>query len=164
MNIPVSGSLLKSSAVLLAAFLPSTAQAAGEGGLPVGEIVSWLLSTLGVVLLIVVLAIGIKKTRIRFSSSGRLEILAQLPLGPKERVVELKAGDRHLLLGVAPGSVRLLCELDADDKAAVFAQGLRQARTNLDTGLDAEAATEVDADLKDLSRLSTPARPEDALK
>lgn len=164
MNIPVSGSLLKLPAVLLAASLPSAAFAAGEGGLPAGEIVSWLLSTLGVVLLIVVLAIGIKKTRIRFSSSGRLEILAQLPLGPKERVVELKAGDRHLLLGVAPGSVRLLCELDADDRGEVFAQGLRQARTNSDTGLDAEAATEVDADLKDLSRLSTPARPEDALK
>lgn len=123
---------LSKSLVIPALMLASSqVYAAGEGGLPTGEIVSWLLSTLGVVVFIFVLAIAIKKTRIKFSSSGRLEILAQLPLGPKERVVELKAGDRHLLLGVAQGSVRLLCELDADDQAAVFAKGLEDAAGDL---------------------------------
>lgn len=124
----LSKSLIVPGALMLAS---SPSYAAGEGGLPTGQIVSWLLSTLGVVAFIFVLAIAIKKTRIKFSSSGRLEILAQLPLGPKERVVELKAGDRHLLLGVAQGSVRLLCELDSDDKAAVFAQGFERAAGDL---------------------------------
>jgi flagellar protein FliO/FliZ len=48
-----------------------------------------------------------------FSGSGAtgLQVLGQVGLGARERAVLLQAGDQQLLLGVANGSVRLLCEL-----------------------------------------------------
>ena len=39
------------------------------------------------------------------TASGAIEILASRSLGPRERVVLIRSGDRHLLLGVAPGRV-----------------------------------------------------------
>lgn len=83
---------------------------------------SWLLSTLGVVAFIFILALLIKKTKVKFGQSGHLQILSSLSVGPKERVVEIKAGDRTLLLGVGPGNVRLLCDLSTgeDFKNAVI--------------------------------------------
>lgn len=50
-----------------------------------------------------------------FSGSGAhssLEMLAQLPLGTRERAVLVRVGDRQLLLGVAPGNVRTLHVLE----------------------------------------------------
>jgi flagellar protein FliO/FliZ len=41
-------------------------------------------------------------------SSASLELLAQLPLGTRERAVLVRVGDRQLLLGVAVGNVRTL--------------------------------------------------------
>ena len=40
--------------------------------------------------------------------SGALQVLAQLPLGPRERAVLVRVGSEQLLLGVANGSVRTL--------------------------------------------------------
>ena len=40
--------------------------------------------------------------------SGELELLAQLPLGPRERAVLVRVGGCELLLGVASGQVRTL--------------------------------------------------------
>ena len=37
--------------------------------------------------------------------TGAIEILASRSLGPRERVVLIRSGERHLLLGVAPGRV-----------------------------------------------------------
>jgi flagellar biosynthetic protein FliO len=42
------------------------------------------------------------------ASGNTLEILASRSLGPRERVVLLRTGERHLLLGVAPGRVATL--------------------------------------------------------
>lgn len=50
-----------------------------------------------------------------FSGGGAhssLEMLAQLPLGTRERAVLVRVGDRQLLLGVAPGNVRTLHVLE----------------------------------------------------
>ncbi len=51
-------------------------------------------------------------------SHGGLEILQQLPLGARERVVLLRVGTRQLLLGVANGSVNMLHVLDAAEPAS----------------------------------------------
>jgi flagellar protein FliO/FliZ len=45
-------------------------------------------------------------------SSSSLELLAQLPLGTRERAVLVRVGERQLLLGVAAGSVRTLHVLE----------------------------------------------------
>jgi flagellar protein FliO/FliZ len=42
------------------------------------------------------------------SRSAELELLAQLPLGPRERAVLVRVGGCELLLGVASGQVRTL--------------------------------------------------------
>jgi flagellar protein FliO/FliZ len=41
-------------------------------------------------------------------SSASLEMLAQLPLGTRERAVLVRVGDCRVLIGVAPGNVRTL--------------------------------------------------------
>ena len=46
------------------------------------------------------------------SSGSSLELLAQLPLGTRERAVLVRVGDRQLLLGVAAGNVRTLHVLE----------------------------------------------------
>lgn len=108
MRILIFGALLTSA-------LPS-AVFAQDGALKgTGDLMSWLLSTLGVVAFIFILALLIKKTKVKFGQSGHLQILSSLSVGPKERVVEIKAGERTLLLGVGPGNVRLLCDLSTGE-------------------------------------------------
>lgn len=63
------------------------------------------------VVLAAVFAAGWLSRRLRGGGPARgaeLELLAQLPLGPRERAVLVRCGTQQLLLGVAPGSVRLL--------------------------------------------------------
>jgi flagellar protein FliO/FliZ len=45
------------------------------------------------------------------TSAARLEVLAQTSLGPRERAVLLRVGERDVLLGVATGNVRLLLDM-----------------------------------------------------
>lgn len=49
---------------------------------------------------------------LRRSGAG-LQLLAGLPVGNKEKVVLLKVGDQHFLVGVASGQVSLLHRFDA---------------------------------------------------
>ncbi|MDY6321892.1 MAG: flagellar biosynthetic protein FliO [Succinivibrio sp.] len=97
----------------LLAALPAFAAEQEEGSrvLGTGQLVSWLLSTLAVIALIVILAWGVKKTRFRFQGGGRYKIVSQLALGPKERLVEVKAGERTLLLGVTASQISLIADL-----------------------------------------------------
>ncbi len=49
------------------------------------------------------------------AGKGMVKILGGVSLGPRERAVVLEAGNRRLLVGVAPGRVQTLCILgDAD--------------------------------------------------
>jgi flagellar protein FliO/FliZ len=48
------------------------------------------------------------------SRSAALEVIAQLPLGPRERAVLIRVGAQQVLLGVASGNVRALHVLSAD--------------------------------------------------
>jgi flagellar protein FliO/FliZ len=66
-------------------------------------------------------------------SSSSLELLAQLPLGTRERLVLVRVGERQLLLGVAAGNVRTLHVLELQ-AAAVNAASMPQP------GADAGAA------------------------
>jgi flagellar protein FliO/FliZ len=86
---------------------PQTAPAAHAGGLGgLGEVTLALLLVLGAVF---ALAWLLKRVR-AFNSrvGGALDVLAQVPLGQKERAVLIKVGQTQLLLGVAPGDVKTL--------------------------------------------------------
>jgi len=72
------------------------------------------------VVLAAVFAAGWLSRRLRGFGPVRgqeLELLAQLPLGPRERAVLLRVGAQQLLVGVAQGSVRLLHVLERPSTA-----------------------------------------------
>ena len=86
---------------------PQSAPAAHAGGIVgLGEVTLALLLVLGAVF---ALAWALKRVR-AFGSrvGGALEVLAQVPLGQKERAVLIKVGEQQVLLGVAPGRVNTL--------------------------------------------------------
>ncbi|HYB65711.1 MAG TPA: flagellar biosynthetic protein FliO [Steroidobacteraceae bacterium] len=86
---------------------PQTAPAAHAGGLGgLGEVTLALLLVLGAVF---ALAWLLKRVRAFNSRVGAaVDVLAQLPLGQKERAVLIKVGATQILLGVAPGRVNTL--------------------------------------------------------
>jgi flagellar protein FliO/FliZ len=86
---------------------PQTAPAAHAGALGgLGEVTLALLLVLGAVF---ALAWVLKRVRTFGSRVGNaLDVLAQVPLGPKERAVLIKVGTTQILLGVAPGRVNTL--------------------------------------------------------
>ncbi len=49
------------------------------------------------------------------AGAGNLQVIGQVGLGARERAVLLRAGDQQVLLGVANGSVRFLCEVRGGD-------------------------------------------------
>jgi flagellar protein FliO/FliZ len=58
---------------------------------------------------IFVVAFVVRRMRLAGSRvGGAIDILANVPLGQKERVVLLKVGQTQILLGVAPGRVNAL--------------------------------------------------------
>jgi len=86
---------------------PQSAPATHAGALGgLGEVTLALLLVLGAVF---ALAWLLKRVR-GFGSrvGGALDVLAQVPLGQKERAVLLKVGATQLLIGVAPGRVNTL--------------------------------------------------------
>jgi flagellar protein FliO/FliZ len=120
-------------AAAYAAPQPFTAPGAGTGTVRV--VLALLL------VLAAVYGAGWLMKRLRHFSGGGatgLQVLGQVGLGARERAVLLRAGDQQLLLGVANGSVRLLCELrpgnqplagsaDAGATVATVAQAAAQA-------------------------------------
>ncbi|HFD2303859.1 TPA: FliO/MopB family protein, partial [Legionella pneumophila] len=71
---------------------------------------------------------------VNFTSSKGFQTVASMILGPKEKVVLLKIGDRYLLIGVGAYSINLICDFgnqlpegfDADQKSS-FADVLKSA-------------------------------------
>jgi flagellar protein FliO/FliZ len=118
--------------LLLASPAALGGEAAASPALALAQAVGALLLVL---LAIFALAYGLRRaggwTRLE---AGRFQVLGTLPLGGRERVVLVQAGDKQLVLGVAPGQVQALCVLEGEARIAVeqaapaadsaFAQGL----------------------------------------
>lgn len=96
---------------------PALAQdsAKATAGLPV-NMLEWFAGLATVLIAILVLAYALRKLG-RFSrlDPGAFQVLAALSVGARERVVLLQVGEKQLVLGVAPGQVRNLCELSGED-------------------------------------------------
>ena len=81
------------------------------------DILLWLISTIVVVACIFVLAFFLKKIKFVKGKTATLAIVDQLCVGPKQRVVMVKAGERKILLGVTPNNINYLTEVkDSHDK------------------------------------------------
>lgn len=94
------------------AFAAPTA-AAGAPVIGVSGLFSVTLALLGVLAVIFALAWLARRVRtFGDRTAGSLEVLANMPLGPKERAVLLRVGGAQILLGVAPGRVNMLHVLD----------------------------------------------------
>ncbi|MFO1406060.1 MAG: flagellar biosynthetic protein FliO [Steroidobacteraceae bacterium] len=88
------------------------AVAASPDGVDVGRA---LLSLLMVVALILALGL-VLRGRVpggAAAARGAIEVRAQLPLGPRERLVVVRVGGEELLLGVSPAGLRTLHVLGA---------------------------------------------------
>jgi flagellar protein FliO/FliZ len=73
------------------------------------------------------------------AAAAGMKVVAQLPLGPRERLVVVEAGERWLLLGVTPSNINRVGTLPkgalpagASPAAAGFAQLLNAARRSND--------------------------------
>lgn len=72
-----------------------------------------VLSLLLVIAIALIAAYLLRRLHARVPGHGqRLRLLESVPVGLKEKVVLLAVGEEQVLLGVAPGSVRLLHRLD----------------------------------------------------
>ena len=96
-----------------------------------GKVMLFLLLVVG---LILGLAWLVNKTRVgQFASQGQhLKTLAMLPLGQREKVAIIQAGDQQLVIGVTPNGINTLATLDqplpeVEQKPADFADILRKA-------------------------------------
>ena len=75
------------------------------------DMLQWLLSLLVVIAVILMLAWLAKKSRVFGSNHQQLNVVATLPLGPKERIMVVQVGDEQLLVGVTGQQINLLKEL-----------------------------------------------------
>ncbi len=94
------------------------------GGIGTGAALEMAAVLAGVILLILVLAWLVKRIG-NFPSAGKgmVRILGGVSLGPRERAVIIEAGDKRVLVGVAPGRVQTLCLLDSGVSADDIADG-----------------------------------------
>ena len=78
-----------------------------------GYLVQLVVGLLFVLLCIVVLAWLAKRVnRFHTSSDGSLQVLGGISMGARERVVLVQVGGTQLLLGVAPGRINMLHQLE----------------------------------------------------
>ena len=99
---------------LLMAAAPAAASEAGPGvSLVQGNLVQVMLGLAAVLALIAVLAWASRRfLRLPGGGAGRMQVVAALSLGPRERVVLVEVGGRQVLLAVAPGHIASLQTLE----------------------------------------------------
>lgn len=117
--------------VLLAA-LPATARATGPGALPeLGLSLVRVAASLALVLaLMLALAALFRRARMttRFGPTRRrLETLDRLDVGGRREIRLLRAGAKHLVVGITDARMDLLAELDADESRELPAPVARAA-------------------------------------
>lgn len=132
-----SGAALVAGAV--ATFAAGAVRAAAPAGVapsPTAGLLQVLISL--VFILAVIVALAWLATRLRLtprSASTALKVIADVPVGQKERVVLVKVGDGQALVGVGADGVRSLqlldrvVEIPADEAPGAFADRLKQMMT-----------------------------------
>jgi flagellar protein FliO/FliZ len=93
--------------VLAASLLFALGTAHAQGQAPEGPSLLPLVLTFVLVLALIPVAVWMLK-RLgagNVSATAGMQVVAQLPLGQRERLVVVEAGDRWLILGVTPSSI-----------------------------------------------------------
>jgi flagellar protein FliO/FliZ len=103
-----------------------TARLGGSSTPPVLEAIAGLAVVLAVIFL---LAWAVRRfTHLQGGGRGLVRVVGGVALGSRERAVVVAVGNTRLLLGVAPGQVRMLHVLPPEEPAAGFAAELDLAR------------------------------------
>lgn len=105
-------------------------RAASTGPLTASGIGQWFLSMFAVLAIIFVLAYFLKRSRLVQHKSGQMNIVGQLALGPKERLVQVNIDGRDILVGVGQANVSYICDLNPQDNT--FASKLNGALNSQD--------------------------------
>ncbi|WP_158527354.1 flagellar biosynthetic protein FliO [Pelagibaculum spongiae] len=93
-------------------FSPSNSKFANKPETSLISVVELLGSLLVVVALILLLAWILKRMGMAGPNNGTLKVLSNLPLGQKQQLLVVQAGEHQLLLGVSSGSINLLKEFE----------------------------------------------------
>lgn len=92
--------------------------------LSTANLTQWTVGLVFVLLMIFVVAWAAKRfTGLTASHKGNLKVLSGISLGSREKAVLIKAGNQHLLLGVAPGRVVTLHTFEAGEISENTSQG-----------------------------------------
>jgi len=106
--------MFRQSALLITSILatPVTALAA-ESVVPETDLFQVISSLVAVVVLIFLLAWGLKRVQSGKAGPGSvIHVVAALAMSTRERVVLIQVGDEQILVGVGPGGMRTLHVLD----------------------------------------------------
>lgn len=98
---------------LYAAEQANTARTLGESPVSASSLLQTLLGLILVLVCIALVAWLLKRSNsFHTAASGKMKVIAGLPLGTRERAVLVQIGDEQLLLGVTPQQINLLHKLD----------------------------------------------------
>lgn len=95
----------------------------------VGQMLMGLLFVIGVIL---ALSWAVKRARLLPGQKGSMQVVSVLPLGPKDKLVLVQAGESQLLLGVSSQQISLIKEFETpiaepgQAPAGVFAKKLQE--------------------------------------
>lgn len=79
------------------------------------DVMQWMLALVIVLAMFGVLVWLLRKTgNFSLEHKGQLAVLSGLSLGVREKLVLVKVGEKQLLLGVTPGRIEKLLELEGD--------------------------------------------------
>lgn len=109
-----------------------TLSMAADAGVPASGLAGVASGLIAVLVLIVVLAWGVKRLQLGGGNAGAIRVIAATPLGARERILLVEVGDTQLLVGVGGGGMRTLHVLDqplptgpASQDQSPFARRLR---------------------------------------
>ncbi|MGR8929463.1 MAG: flagellar biosynthetic protein FliO [Gammaproteobacteria bacterium] len=92
-------------------------------------VIQWFTGLMLVLLIFGVLIWLLRKTgHFNFESKNQLAVLTALSLGMREKLVLVKVGEKQLLLGVTPGRVDKLLELEGEDRLFQESDGMDAGR------------------------------------
>jgi len=95
----------------------SGVQRQSHGVVSYATVLQWMLGLIVVLALFGLFAWILRKTgNFSFDNKSQLAVISGISLGIREKLVLVKVGEKQLLLGVTPGRVDKLLELEGDDR------------------------------------------------
>src|SRR5690606_10816690 len=115
MRVRFGNRIGRPAAIVIAgiALAAASAAALGADASPAAaSLVKLLVGLVGVIAAVLIFSRVLSRTSLLPSGHDKFRVLASLPVGARERIVLMQAGNRQIVVGVAPGQVSTLHVLD----------------------------------------------------